>query len=105
MANLNLVNYPLERFLIWLTGNDHSVSVVIDEIIAQAIKETDPTESLCHVEVMKSGCVVVWWKDAWVRTKYERLTLIELYAKLTTLMSEGNINEAQIVQQIIKDKQ
>lgn len=101
--NINL-SYPLEHFLIWTTGNNHEVSVQVDEVIAEAIKQADPTETLAHIDEPKPTQYIVYWADYWLEKQLRGLTLMQLYEKLSNYMASNDLVKANIVQQILKEK-
>lgn len=95
---MNLINYPLERFLTWLTGGDHRVSVVIDEYIADAIRLDDPEGKTACITVMTSGCVVLSWADA----PQLQQSQVELTQDLLAALACGDMSKAKQIQDKMK---
>lgn len=96
--NFSLINYPLERFLIWLTGNDRQRNVTIDETIAEAIRTADPNETLAHVEKLPSGCIVLHWAEAWQSKRLDGMTQIELLDLMTSALQQGDLMTVKTIQ-------
>lgn len=92
------IEIELQKFMLWLTGGDRSLSIDIPEEIANAIVSDDPTEQLTTVQTGLNNRKTVWYIETWEQRKLNGKTKFELLNMLTTALQESNLVKAKAIQ-------